>query len=212
MKNLIKALSNFQSEVPIIHEATQGYSYTYADLKTIFEVIIPLLKKHGLVFTQLLQGDKLETVLYHIETGESLTSSVNMPQDIELKGMNAFQVAGSSITYFRRYSLSAMLGLITDIDNDASGEQKKTPTKNEAKAEPNKNEPEKWLNKFTSKDSSVLTPEWTNIIDGIKKGTVKSVNDVRKVYKVNSALALEITKEIEFYEVVAENRVDATDF
>ena len=200
MKNLIKALSNFQNEVPIIHKGTQGYGYTYADLPNIFEVITPLLKKHGLAFTQLLQGDKLETVLYHIETGESLTSSVNMPQGIELKGMNAFQVAGSGITYFRRYSLSAMLGLITDIDNDASGEQKKTQPKNEEKPEPKANEPEKWLNKFVSKDSSVLTPEWNNVIEGIKKGTVKSINDVRKIYKVGTIQALELTKEIESHE------------
>ncbi len=41
--------------------------------------------------------------------------------------MNAFQVLGSQITYLRRYSLSSMLGLVTDVDADASGEQ--LPTK-----------------------------------------------------------------------------------
>jgi hypothetical protein len=53
MKNLFKALSDFQNEVPIIHKGTQGYGYSYSDLPTIFPVINPLLKKHGLGFTQL---------------------------------------------------------------------------------------------------------------------------------------------------------------
>lgn len=37
--------------------------------------------------------------------------------------MNKFQVIGSAVTYYRRYSLSAALGLVTDLDNDAQGEQ-----------------------------------------------------------------------------------------
>jgi hypothetical protein len=39
--------------------------------------------------------------------------------------MNDFQVLGSAITYMRRYQLSAMLGLVTDKDTDAGGEQVK---------------------------------------------------------------------------------------
>ena len=45
MKHLFKALADFQQEVPVIHKATQGYGYTYADLPKILEVINPLLKK-----------------------------------------------------------------------------------------------------------------------------------------------------------------------
>jgi len=33
--------------------------------------------------------------------------------------MNIFQTAGSGITYFRRYALSSMLGIVTDVDLDA---------------------------------------------------------------------------------------------
>jgi hypothetical protein len=40
--------------------------------------------------------------------------------------MNDFQSFGSGVTYFRRYCLSAILGLVTDKDTDASGEQVKT--------------------------------------------------------------------------------------
>ena len=129
MKNLFKALADFQQEVPTIHKGTQGYGYSYADLPKIFEVINPLMKKHGLGFTQCLNGNDLVTIIFHSESGEKLESVTPIPL-VQLKGMNDYQSFGSGITYFRRYCLSAMLGLVTDKDTDASGEQtgKKLPS------------------------------------------------------------------------------------
>lgn len=123
MKNIYKAIADFQQEVPVILKETQGYGYSYADLPTIFEVINPLLKKHGLGFTQVINGTNLDTTIFHLESGEELKSSTAIPQGVSLKGMNDFQVLGSAITYLRRYAISSMLGLVTDKDNDASGEQ-----------------------------------------------------------------------------------------
>jgi hypothetical protein len=129
MKNLFKALANFQQEVPVIHKDTQSYGYTYTNLTNILTTINPILKKNGLGFTQLLEGDGLKTIIFHCESGESLESKANIPKDVVLKGMNAFQVLGSANTYIRRYALSSALGLITDKDIDACGEQtKKTPS------------------------------------------------------------------------------------
>jgi hypothetical protein len=133
MKHLFKSLAEFQQEVPTIHKATQGYGYTYADLPKIFEVINPLLKKHGLGFTQLINGTELVTIIFHVETGETIESKTTIPQGVALKGMNDFQVLGSAITYLRRYSLSSCLGLVTDKDTDAGGEQIKVEVKNESK-------------------------------------------------------------------------------
>lgn len=124
MKEIYKALANFQNEVPVIHQNTKGYNYTYSDLKIVFDVIKPLLKKNGLGFTQLLQNESLETILFHNESGEVLKSVIEIPK-VQLKGQNEFQSLGSGITYLRRYSLSCMLGLITDKDADAHGEQEK---------------------------------------------------------------------------------------
>jgi hypothetical protein len=129
MKHLFKALADFQQEVPVIYKATQGYGYTYADLPKILEVINPLLKKHGLGFTQLINGTQIATCLFHIESAESIESKIDIPQGVVLKGMNEFQVLGSAITYLRRYALSSMLGLVTDKDTDASGEQVKQEPK-----------------------------------------------------------------------------------
>ena len=133
MKHLFKSLAEFQQEVPTIHKATQGYGYTYADLPKIFEVINPLLKKHGLGFTQLINGTDLITIVFHVETGETIESKTAIPQGVQLKGQNDFQVLGSAITYLRRYALSSILGIVSDKDTDAGGEQIKVEPKNETK-------------------------------------------------------------------------------
>lgn len=120
MKELFKALAAFQQEVPVIHKGTSGYGYSYADLSEILSVVNPILKKHGLGFTQPMKGTKLKTIVFHVDSGESIESEVDIPQNVTLKGMNEFQSAGSGITYYRRYSLASTLGLVTDIDNDAN--------------------------------------------------------------------------------------------
>lgn len=133
MKNLYKALAEFQQEVPVIHKGTSGYGYSYADLPAIFEIINPLLKKHGLGFYQAVNGTSIQTVVFHIESSEKIGSETTIPQNVELAKMNQFQVLGSAITYIRRYALSSMLGLVTDKDTDASGEQVKSDFKGTAK-------------------------------------------------------------------------------
>ena len=122
MKTLFKALADFQNEVPTIHEETKGFNYTYSNLNSIFKVIKPLLKKHGLGFYQNLDARSLVTTVFHVESGEQIQSSSDIPH-VTLKGMNDYQTLGSGVTYLRRYSLSTMLGLITDKDVDACGTQ-----------------------------------------------------------------------------------------
>jgi hypothetical protein len=53
-----------------------------------------------------------------------MESSTLIPQ-VELKQMNLYQSFGSGCTYFRRYCLSSILGIVTEKDLDASGEQVK---------------------------------------------------------------------------------------
>ena len=131
MKNLLKSLAEFQQEVPVIHKGTQGYGYSYANLATIFEVINPILKKYKLGFTQLIGDNNIKTIIFHYESGETLETITTIPQGTNLKGMNDFQTLGSAVTYIRRYSLSSALGLITDKDTDAHGEQVKKPSLSE---------------------------------------------------------------------------------
>jgi hypothetical protein len=134
MKKLYKALAGFQQEVKPIFKGTKAYNYNYADLSAILETINPLMAKHGLGFTQgmdICEGVTcLVTVIFHVESGESDTSRAPIPEGVQLKGMNDFQTLGSGITYLRRYGLSSALGLITDEDKDACGQQEpKEPEK-----------------------------------------------------------------------------------
>jgi hypothetical protein len=83
---------------------------------------MPLLKKHKLGFVQPLQDDKLQTIVFHTETGETIMSEVTIPL-VVLRGMNEYQSLGSAITYYRRYSIASLLTLVTDKDTDAAGEK-----------------------------------------------------------------------------------------
>lgn len=155
MKNLFKSLAEFQQEVPVIHKGSQGYGYTYADLPAVFSAINPLLKKHGLGFTQPILGSTIKTIIFHIESGEKIESSTDIPTNVQLTKMNEFQVLGSAITYIRRYSLSSILGLVTDKDTDAGGEQVKKETAPAKKTLP----PERFENALISIQQKTMTVE-----------------------------------------------------
>ena len=120
MKNIYTALSEFQQECPPIKKSETGYGYNYASLDSILEVVNPLLAKHGLGYSQPLDGKSVKTILFHIESGDTLESSIEIPQDVKLGAMNTFQALGSGITYLRRYSLASILGLVTEEDTDTS--------------------------------------------------------------------------------------------
>jgi len=134
MKNLLKKLASFQQECPVILKATEAkgekFSYSYADLPSILEVINPLLKKHKLMFTQPLEFDQgvryIRTIIYDLESEETLESRVDVPE-VSFAQMNDYQALGSGITYMRRYALSSILGIVTDKDTDAQGDQDKRP-------------------------------------------------------------------------------------
>jgi len=196
MKNLFKKIAGFQQEVPVIHKGTQGYGYSYADLPAIFEKINPLLSKYGLGFTQLLSGTSIKTIIFDTESGESMESIADIPQGVQLKGMNDFQVLGSAITYIRRYALSAALGLVTDKDNDAAGEQEKPDQKeqpkNEQKTEPKKdyaqdNRP--WMSEQVLKE----------VLNQIATGVENAATEAFKAYKMKVIYKDQINAQVEKY-------------
>lgn len=124
-KNVWEALAKFQSECPAIAQKTANHRYKYADLKTIMEVIQPILHKNDLVMIQPMRIDRtLETVVMHHPSETSVCSHTDIPADVILAGMNQYQSDGAAITYYRRYILSSLLGIVTEEDTDAAGKQK----------------------------------------------------------------------------------------
>jgi len=117
--NLIK----FQAEMPEVKlDATvkvktktgQTYFFKYATLANIRKTAFPVLTKNNLCVSQIFQGNKLLTMLLD-KSGEYLISE--MP--IDFRGGN-MQELGSRITYLKRYSLVAILGIVAEEDDDAN--------------------------------------------------------------------------------------------
>lgn len=122
--NLAQALSRFQSEVTDTEKDSVGYGYNYTSLSAVLDKVRPLCVKYELSVAQLCVSDPanasvvgVETVLTH-SSGEWISSTMYMPVEAK-KGLSLSQCAGVVITYCRRYSLAAILG-ITQVDNDAA--------------------------------------------------------------------------------------------
>jgi hypothetical protein len=122
IKELAAALSAAQAEIkPAAMNATNPFlKNRYADLGAVIEASRPVLANHGLAVSQLTTGDAntigVTTVLMH-KSGEWLSSTVSLALGDE-KGKSQAQVAGSIISYLRRYSLASILGIYADEDTD----------------------------------------------------------------------------------------------
>ena len=127
---IYEAMAKFQYECPILVKNTKGYGYNYTDLAEIMRVITPLLKKHDLMVLQPLSGLGIKTIIVHWPTNEQVEEFVEIPQNIELKGMNIYQAQGAGITYWRRYCLTSFLGIISDKDTDMATQKTKVTTQN----------------------------------------------------------------------------------
>ena len=204
MKAIYKALADFQQECPVIHKDTDGYGYTYADLPQILETVNPLLKKHGLGFTQLANKNQLDTIVFHVESGESISSSTDIPQDVKLSNMNTFQVLGSAISYIRRYALSSILGIVTDKDTDAAPPKKQAPA-NAPQTAPSGPELA-WLNQYEDKGKTKQTKEFLRAVAAITVGVedkttgkvvVRDIDYIKQHYTVSNEVksALEAAKK-----------------
>lgn len=184
MKEIIKALAQFQDECPAIKKdssaGTGNFSYKYGSLPHILEAIKPHLKTAGLTYAQpisILEGQRcIVTQLYHVESGEKIESVIDMP-DIELKGMNQYQSMGSGITYLRRYALMSILGIVAEEDdNDAAGEEvKKTP-------EQKKDDTKLWLNPEIYNKPNLKWAEAVKYLAGDGK-----IADIKAKYKISKA-------------------------
>jgi len=101
----------------------------YADLASVWEACRKTLSENGLSIVQgfeEINGKRyLETILLH-SSGQSIRSYLELTLKEE-----TMQALGSAITYARRYSLSAIVGIAPDDDddgNEASGKKKENGT------------------------------------------------------------------------------------
>lgn len=122
-KEIMAAIQNVQQDAGAIQKASTGQvgtrAYKYAGLNEVWQAVSPLLKQNDLVITQSPSieagvGQVFTTTIYHIKSGQSITE--RMPLILQKDDP---QGIGSAITYYRRYMLMSMLGLVPDDDTDA---------------------------------------------------------------------------------------------
>ena len=124
IQNLAAALSKAQAEFPVIKfdSVNPFLKNSYASLGAVIAGSRPVLAKNGLAVTQLTFGEDgvvgVETMLLH-SSGEWISDRVSM-QVGEERGKSSDQVAGSIVTYLRRYSLASILGIYADEDGDGN--------------------------------------------------------------------------------------------
>jgi hypothetical protein len=120
-KEITAALCKFIQQVGTIEEKDTAQYGKFADLSTVLSTVNPALAANGLAVvhtTKVLEGKNiLITNLLHT-SGESITSEMLLPNNTG-GGGNPMHKEGGAITYCRRYSLLAILGLNAGIpDND----------------------------------------------------------------------------------------------
>lgn len=129
------------------------YSYSYADLPDIIARIRPVLAEHGLAFAQSVEpgqaGITVTTRVYHREGHVESFGPLYLPAAADA------QKAGSAITYARRYSLCAALGIAADEDDDANSAKE---WKAEAKAKAESTPSSKGTGEHPQEPSSPITP------------------------------------------------------
>ncbi len=123
-KELMQAIFNIQQTVPVIKRESKGStgnrSYSYASLKETWTAAQAAIKANGVVViqsptTDSMSGQFFRTTINHVKSGQWISETMQM-----LITKDDPQSIGAAITYYRRYMLTSMLGLIPDDDNDAA--------------------------------------------------------------------------------------------
>jgi len=120
-------IQNLYMSADRLTKDTEGYNYKYVQLKDVLSEAKKLCIANNFIFIQTPKVREdgiaiLETQLIH-KSGEKIVAETLLPT----KDNNDPQRYGAAITYMRRYSLTAILGL-EETDDDAA-EASKGPAK-----------------------------------------------------------------------------------
>jgi hypothetical protein len=118
--SLASALLAFQADPPVVvkDRSNDHFHAKYVSLGSLMDAALPKLNEHGLAWVTLPGSDvngepTLAYRLLHAQTGEVLEGTMPL-----LVSKRDPQGMGSALTYARRQSLMAVLGLVADDDDD----------------------------------------------------------------------------------------------
>lgn len=142
MLKLYKKIALIQREVEslVADGDNPYYNSKYVKKDSLHIQLKPYFEKHNVLCIQPPQGDRVETRLICLDSGEELVGSINFPL-----GITDPQRILACLTYFDRGSLVSMLGLPSHDDDGTTASGKK---------------PILYHN----------TPQFANVVDHINKG------------------------------------------
>jgi hypothetical protein len=164
--DIYSKLFNIQQEIGALSKDTSNpyYKSKYFDINSLIKQLQPILTKNKILLIQPIIDNMVCSRLICLEDGGSIDSTLTLPQ------IDDAQKIGSAITYYRRYTLTSLLGLQADDDdaNLASG----------------KILPKKFLNFNTN--------EYNKAIEFVKGGG--NIIDIKKKYNISKEVELELNK------------------
>lgn len=115
------AMASMQCDLPSIAERGTGHNkVTYATFEDINDVVKPIMQRHGFAITfkvEHVSGSvSITGILMHMG-GHREQTTMLLPSDTT-GSKNAVQAVGSSVSYGKRYVMSALLNLTTRGEDD----------------------------------------------------------------------------------------------
>jgi len=185
LDKLIPALVAFQSVVkaPPKTKENPHLKNKYADLQDVIDTIREPLSENGLAISHEVSGMILTTKLLHV-SGQFLTTEMPL-----LMGKQDMQGLGSALTYARRYSVSALLGIASDDCDDGNAAANRTPaanTNNHAAANSGPKNP------CSDSQQRRIETLWQEL--GRSESALKA--ELKKVFSVESVSLLDVTQAV----------------
>ena len=175
---LLAAMRDF---APVVKNATNPHLKSkYADLGAVLDAVAEPLANHGLLLLQRFTHDQggaiLVTELVHAASGERLTSEV----PVVSKDPTDPQKIGAAITYYRRYSLLALLGLAPEDDDGHTAShparQSRTPNTSVQAPRPAPQPPAPAGTPYTKQEyDAVIDEAWGMAEDDQPLGAIKDM-------------------------------------
>lgn len=135
---LFAALAKAQGQFKTVGATTQvkiptkdgkSYTYEYATLAQIWDVIRKPLSDNGLSVSQPVVSGELLTILAH-ESGQYIISAYSLPHNGEIKTF------GANLSYLRRYALSPLVGAVSGDEDDEAQVSGSVNVKPQAQSKP----------------------------------------------------------------------------
>ena len=115
-KSINEKLFALQNEIGAISKDAKNpfYKSKYFDINSLIKQLQPLFQKHRLLLLQPIEESLVYTRIVCVDSGEYVVAGMKLPELADI------QKLGGAVTYLRRYTLSSLLGLQSEEDDDGT--------------------------------------------------------------------------------------------